>query len=297
VNAQTTREATVPQLFKLAEKAQAAVPKEGLSFDLAQRHIESDTLTEVIELVLSADPGTFDIDKMREAAGFPDEETTSEYGYPEGFSSKSPAEKLAVLTKHFPNLDASKVDELVLAIVNSGGLREGEEELLICPKPSMIANNYDDALIKVLEILGASRAFKNWRDGQLDNEHMRLTPKTMDAIAQMEQETPGDYLVFPVQMGMRHRGKSIRRARVCFEENEFGLGPLEVACYLLTTPERFGRWEDLGVDCAGIEYRFEVGGGFDDALCFYFYGGRLRFSRRWIDRVSGSFGSASGFLR
>lgn len=126
---------------------------------------------------------------------------------------------------------------------------------------------------------------------------MRLTEKTAAALKKLEEETPGDYLVFPAQLGSRHAGRSVRRARACFGAEEFGLGPFEVASYLLTTPERFTRWGDLVIDCAGVEYQPSPDKEFGHCLYFNFDYGRLHFSGRWTGDADGFFGSASGFLR
>lgn len=209
---------------------------------------------------------------------------------------KSPAEKLAVLARHWPTFDGSHVQRLAEDILNEGALGEGEETLVM-PKPSLLGSTYNDALSAMLSVLGQTRAFRNWREGQLGTSNMRLTEKTAAALKKLEEETPGDYLVFPAQFGTRHAGRSVRRARACFDEQEFGLGPYEVAAYLLTTPERFTRWEDLVIDCAGVEYKLSTVEGFGFCLYFDFNYGLLRFAYSWSVNAIDFSGSASGFLR
>ncbi|MCH8821006.1 hypothetical protein IID23_00605, partial [Patescibacteria group bacterium] len=159
------------------------------------------------------------------------EATESSYVYPEDYPFKPAFGKLLALSLPFPDLDGSKVDILSTELSRQTPL--GTEELLVCPKPSLIAGNYHEALVNVLELLGKTRNLKNQREGWLNSPFMELSEKTAEAIAKLERKTAGDYLVIPVQMGMRHRGRSVRRARECFIHNEFGLGPYEVVCYLL----------------------------------------------------------------
>lgn len=294
----------------LVDRRIVSLVMQGIPDDLAEETIKGHLnhaadLHQALRALLHADLTRVDAQQLKAilqglAIGpetYADEEIKSKYSYPQGFTFKTAAEKLLVLAKHFPELDGSYIGELADGYSRTGQLQSGEEELLVWPKPSRVAGNYNEALIQVLEMLGSTRPFQNWRDGQLGPELLRLTEKTAAALAKLEVETPGDYLVIPVQMGLRHRGRSVRRARVCMEEKEFGLGPLEVACYLLSCPERFGRWEDLAIDCAGVEYRLKPDGEFASCLYFCFDDGELHLGRRWADDTPGYFGSASGFLR
>ncbi|MBU0624750.1 hypothetical protein KKF05_00220 [Patescibacteria group bacterium] len=105
-----------------------------------------------------------------------------------------------------------------------------------------------------------------------------------------------DILVVPAQFGLRHRGRSVRRAREVFMANEFGLGAFAIGIMLLTHPEREVQWEQLHVDCAGDEFAPEAGGGFSGAPLFRFSGGGVGFSARWFDDAYEFCGSASAFL-
>ncbi len=105
-----------------------------------------------------------------------------------------------------------------------------------------------------------------------------------------------DTLVVPAQFGIRHRGRSVRRARETFTANEFGLGPFETGCMLLTHPERLEDYDDLWPDCAGSEYAPGEDGDFSGAPYFYFGDGEVGFGTSWVGHAREGFGSASAFL-
>jgi hypothetical protein len=95
---------------------------------------------------------------------------------------------------------------------------------------------------------------------------------------------------------MRHRGRSVRRAREYFTANEFGFGALHVGAIALTHPERYVRWEYLHTDCAGDELAPGADGDFSESPIFYFNDGKLRFDACGVSSAGGNSGSVSGFL-
>jgi len=139
--------------------------------------------------------------------------------------------------------------------------------------------------------------FYNYREGKIGAKYLRQherTAKKLEALA--EQQKGYDILVVAAQFGLRHRGRSVRRAREVFTANEFGLGAFEIGCMLLTHPERLQNYDDLWIDCAGDEYAPAADGDFSFAPFFYFDGGRVEFGSSWFDDAYDDFGSASGFL-
>ena len=94
---------------------------------------------------------------------------------------------------------------------------------------------------------------------------------------------------------MKHRGRSVRRACVCFTGSEFGLDPIAGGSIALTHPERFVRSSELDMDLAGAEFTPGADGGFSGAPDFFFYGGELVFDADYVACPLGGFGSASGF--
>jgi hypothetical protein len=229
---------------------------------------------------------------------YADEEVESNDGYPKEWSFKSVLEQVKVLQsfEEFKNLDATHV----IKIAEKYELPEVPEEadgLVVIPKLSKVASSYNEATELMTDLMAKHRKdWYNYRKGYLGPEYLRLTEKTQQALTKLERETPGDYLVIPVQTGLRHRGRSVRRARVMFGESEFGLGPYEVGIILLVHPERLQQYEHLSVDCAGCEYSPDAGGEFSHYLYFFWSGGELKFDDDRVDIAHRHYGSASGFF-
>lgn len=259
-----------------------AMDKEGLQRLLARGDEFVMAIAEVI------------VAKTRELSELPyaNEEVKSKYGYPKKFHYRSIEEQVAFWTQQYPDLDATHVADLTAA-----HLPEGAESWVVMPKPSNLGETYHDALEVVLDLIIKSRPFKNWREGQLSPDYFRLSEKTKQALDTLEKETPGDFLVIAVQFCKRHLGRSIRRARVCFASNEFGLGPYEVICMFLLHPEWIsGTEEEFYIFCAGAEYAPFAVGGFWGSLSVYWRDGRLALGYYDVDGADVYCGSASGFV-
>ena len=161
-------------------------------------------------------------------------------------------------------------------------------------EPGQLVQAYSPATVLMTELMAKRREdWCNYQEGRLDPERLRLIERTRKALAQREADTPGDFLILPVQTGLRHRGKSARRARVIFAGNEWGLGPYETGITLLVHPERLQKREHLRIDCAGCEYSPLASGEFSVYLRFYWDSGKLGFDFNWIIGASQDFGSAS----
>jgi hypothetical protein len=148
----------------------------------------------------------------------------------------------------------------------------------------------------VLNAIASKRKFHNSREGELGPSYLRQHSHSAAMFEQIGQQQKGDILIVPAQFGMRHRGRSVRRAREVMCANEFGLGAFAVGCMALTHPERYSRWDELDTDCGGDEYTPVAGDDFSGAPVFGFDDGRVRFVTRWFDNARGRFGSASAFL-
>jgi len=206
----------------------------------------------------------FERAEIEKVLPYADEEVASDYGYPDGFKIRSVQEQVKILLalEPFKKLDASHVEELA-----SRELSQDAEGWAVIPKLLKVAKNYHRALDIVLDLIAANRQFRNRRKGELTKKHLRLTEKTAKAHAKLDEQ-PGDFWVFPFQFGLRHAGSSVRRARVCFAENEFGLGVYEAAVLLLTHADRIAGPDQLYIDCAGIEYAPNADGDFFACLSF-----------------------------
>ena len=102
-----------------------------------------------------------------------------------------------------------------------------------------------EAVKLVLAKIAASRNFYNYREGEIPEpvSDDRSHGAAMDLIM---AEQKGDILIVPGQFGMRHRGRSVRRAREAMTHPEFGFGSVAVALCSLTHPERLVSYDDLG---------------------------------------------------
>ena len=202
------------------------------------------------------------------------------------------AEQIETLAKLF-NLDGAKAYAYAS---NLPALPEGAEGWFAVPRFEAVGNTYGDAVEKVIGLIAKSRKLKNWREGQLHEHYLRQSERTQWMMAKLVEGQEGDILVIPAQFGFRHRGKSVRRARETFYDNEFGLSSFTVGTMLLTHPEREVEWEQLHIDCSGDEYSPDADGQFVGAPFFNWHGGGLHFSSGWTNFASERYGSASGFL-
>ena len=234
----------------------------------------------------------FERAELERVLPFADEQTESSFGYPDGFRTRTVQEQLEVLKKHFPNLDASHVQELA-----KGELPEWAEGWAVIPKPEKVGT-YHEALAMAIDLLvKKDRKFKNWREGALTEKHLRLKEKTAQAHAKLNKQS-GDFWVIPFQFGLKWRGHSVRNAQVRFAESEFGLGPYEVAILLLTHPDRITGQGQLYIDCAGCEYSSGADGDFSACLYFYwndYYKPLVLYYYR-TDYVYRQWGAGSGLL-
>ncbi len=225
---------------------------------------------------------------------FASEEIASNYSYPEGYAVKPICEQLVVLAKHFPNLNSSPV---LACSKELPALSTDAEGWFVVPRFEKVAGNYNEAVEKVLGMIGSTRIFHNYRKGQSGPKYLRQSDRTTTALQMLGAKQQGDYLLIPAQFGLRHRGRSTRRVReIIGNSNEFGLGIFVTGCMLLSHPERLVKWEQLHIDCPGDEYSPGADGEFSVAPIFYFHDGRVKFDTYWVGDPGAHCGSASGFL-
>ena len=164
------------------------------------------------------------------------------------------------------------------------------------PEVTDPTQKYCQAVQLVHAKIVASRSFYNYREGQITPAQLRVHARTAHALDFIAETQKSDILIVAAQLGMRHRGKSVRQARGVFVANEFGLGAFAIGIILLTHPEREVQWEQLHVDCAGDEFSPGAGGVFSNAPVFDFDGGEVRFNAYWFGDAYWHFGSASAFV-
>lgn len=237
---------------------------------------------------------------------FKDEEVDSDYGYPSGYAPKSVTEQCNRLRDLFPGVGYPNQD--LLAQIEKGDIElpNGAEGWFAIPNiwgsgrvlTDLFGGGYAPAVQKMLDTIKTTRdgRFYNWRDGQIDSAHLRQTKRTEDFLAALsEAQGNPDILIVAAQFGIRHRGRSVRRAREVFALSEFGLGAFANGIMLLTHPERLQHYDDLWIDCAGDEFAPVADGDFSHAPLFVFRGGGVGFNASWAYDAGEGYGSASGF--
>ncbi len=235
---------------------------------------------------------------------YANEVVSSNYTYPKEYKGPKPiAEQVQTIASMF-GLDPTQALEFSK---NLPTLPEGAEGWFAIPKVSAVgkkqfpaitnkAEQYCEAVKLVHTKLADGRSFYNYRNGEIVPSKLRQHARTVDFLEHLEAEQQGDILIIAVQYGMRHRGKSVRRARETFASNEFGLGAFTIGCMALVHPERYVRWEELDTDCAGDEFAPDAVGGFSGSPFFSFNDGGLGFFADGVSLAYVRYGSVSAFV-
>lgn len=230
------------------------------------------------------------VERFSIANQYADEEVESSYGYLSGYKSKGITEQTNRLRELFPGIGYAN-EKLAEA-----GLPENAEGWFAIPRWEKVAPTYGEAVQKVLDLIKQTRngAFYNYRDGELGPDQLRQSAKAKSMFQKLgDEQKDQDILVVPAQFGIRHRGRSVRRAREVMNANECGLGAFAIGIMLLTHPERLQHYDDLWIDCAGDEFAPDADGDFSGSPYFRFRGGRVVFGTDDVDYARGRSGSAS----
>lgn len=293
--APSTVTARDPKGIKFMSIAEAAYNKARLSEEEAQRVNEASGLSELI--------GNF-IAENRTVKKFKDEEVNSNWTYPEEYKGPKPTENQI---KDIAKIFGLNPVAALKYTKNLPELPDGAEGWFAVPSVDALAKKYfpevQDSTEKycrairlVYEKIAASRSFCNNHEEQITPAHLRLSTRTAQALDQIIETQKGDILIIAAQLGMRHRGRSTRRALEVFVANEFGLGSLIVGSIVLTHPERLIRWKELDIDCPGDEFSPDADSRFAEAPYFYFVGDEVKLGMSCLSYAHGYYGSASGFL-
>lgn len=218
------------------------------------------------------------------------EEMASNYKYPKNYEVKGITEQVAIICKLFPKLETATYDKSIALRLLPGNA----EGWFAIPKCVAIGETYNDAVQSILDVMKEERKgnFRNWIEGKLDVENLLQSVRSANFWQQLEERQKGhDILIVPAQFGFHHRGRSIRRARAVFTEEEFGLGLFAVGIMLLTHPERVRQEDCLYAGCAGDEYLYNL-----HAPYFYFNEGQTSLSTRFIGFIDKGFGSVSAIM-
>jgi hypothetical protein len=225
---------------------------------------------------------------------FKDEEVESNYGYLSGYRKpKSITEQCNMLRQIFPGV-GNALEKLA-----ERDVPKPAEGWFAIPKWQTLGTTYSEAVQKVLDAIKKQRGkFYNYRDGQINDQRLRQTAKTASVFQKLgDEQKDHDILVVAAQFGIRHRGRSVRRAREVFLAGESGLGAFAIGIMILTHADRLQNLDDLWIDCAGDEFDDPVADvRFDHAPFFYFNDGVVKFDSYWFDGAYGRYGSASAFV-
>lgn len=233
---------------------------------------------------------------------YADEEVRSGYGYLSGYKKPEKiAYQIKIIHELFPQTtwEYFRPDE---EQIKSPDLAEG---LFAIPnwikRPEIFGPTYSAAVQKILDTLKKARdgAFHNYHEGAIDEKHLRQSVKSVEFWKNLaEAQGNTDILLVPAQFGIRHRGRSVRRARVIIDDTagECGLGAFAAGSMLLTHPNRLEHYDDLWIDLSGDEFSPDADGQFSESPFFKFLGDRLKFAAGPVDYAYESFGSASGFV-
>lgn len=271
----------------------------GLSKEEAQRVIENgDEFTEAMRTTAEQT-----IQRLRSPADFASEEVDSSYGYLSGYKPFGLTEQANLLRNQFSGLGYVNLEYQEKIEKGEIELPKHAEDWFCVPNwiknPTLFGETYSSAVKKILEVLkkAVGGKFYNYCEESIDEAHLRQSARSK-AFWEKLSESQGnpDILIVPIQLGLRHRGRSVRRARVVFLENEFGLGAFATGCLLLTHPKRLAQYDDLWINCAGDEFAPEADGQFVRAPYFSFSGGELGFGAGGVDDVNPCCGSASALL-
>jgi hypothetical protein len=243
------------------------------------------------------------IGKLSITNQFKDEEVASKYGYLSGYKPKGLTEQTSCLRELFPGLGYANQD--LLARTEKGGveLPQHAEGWFAIPNwtknPAVFGATYSEAVQKVLDTIKQSRGeLYNYREGQIDEKHLRQSAHSQKFWQDIsEAQCNGDILIVAAQFGLRHRGRSVRRAREVFQTNEFGLGAFANGIMILSHAERLMHYDDLWIDCSGDEFDDpDDDVRFDHAPFFRFRGGKVEFGTRYVGYALAFYGSSSGLV-
>lgn len=279
-------------------RSEIKVKFSGLSVESAQKFIGNgrefkNRVEEAVEAIIR---------EMTTPNKYADEEVGSSYTYPKEYKIKPIAEQVQTIATMF-GLDGTQALDFIKTLP---ALPEGAEGWFAIPKVSAVAKKYfpaiTDPALQYCEVLkfvhckvSENRSFINYREGQITTAQIRQHPRTQSFLELLESQQQGDILILAVQYGLRHKGKSIRRARETFSGNEFGLGAFAIGCMALVHPERYVRCGELDTYCPGDEFAPDADSVFSGALLWSFGGGELGFGTGDVSYASGCYGSVSAF--
>lgn len=240
------------------------------------------------------------IEENRRPNKYANEEVQSKYGYLSGYRKPiSITDQIDILRSHWPTLNPDSALRFMREVYGTLQFPEWIEGPFAIIRPGFFSDKYGEELEEIFKALVKDRKgkFQNYWEGQLGLEYLQQTEPTLGKLAMLMEQQPGsDILITAAQFGIRHRGRSVRRACEVLIGSEFGLGAKDNGTMILTNPIRIQHVDDLWIDCSGDRFSPEADGGFACAPCFGFSDGRLRFRVSGVAGAHDSYGSSSASL-
>lgn len=231
------------------------------------------------------------LEELSRSDDYSDKKVAVSYVYPKRYKVKPLDRQIAILMERF-GLSGSTA---LAYAENLPELPRDAEEWFAILRWERIAPTYGEAFEKVLSSIAHFRKFYNYHKGELGSKFLRQSVLTMKFLDRIGKEQQGDILIVAVQFGMRHRGRSVHRARAIFADNEFGLGGVGVGSMLVTHPKRLQSKKDLWIDCVGDEYAPLADGVFSDTMFFRFVDD-VELKTSYVGLENDQYGSVSGFV-
>jgi hypothetical protein len=229
---------------------------------------------------------------------FAGEQIESSFGYAPDYKLGDIDTQIKMLRKIFPDIGRPNQGLLRQSKEGRMELPAGAEGWFAIPHWSKVANTYSKAVEIVRSLLNQAYngRFNKYLQDQLGPQYLLETSKKLRAMEMLKQSQNEDILLIPAQFGVRHRGRSVRRACAVMNSCEFGLGIYEIGIMLLTHLNRLKHHNVLRIDCAGDEYRPDADSNLPCVLQFDFAGNWLGISYRPPRSVNIHHGSVSGFI-
>lgn len=226
--------------------------------------------------------------------------------YPKGWKATSVDQQLLKLVGLFPGINLSQVNGLAeSAAAFVAYVPKTADGIALLPRLSFLGELWDIAdpygsgygqiCRKIFCLVANDRSFHNEEgSNQMDERHIRIFADVREKLEELEAITRGDVLVKPFNFGDLYAGYSPRNARweaMNSNDHRLPLITAQVACLLLTMPDRLTAWGQLSIDCSGDEWDGNTDGRWFRCPCFYCDGSQIRFHT--AHNVS-DFGSDSG---
>ncbi len=248
------------------------------------------------------------INENRQSKQYLDEQAPSNSRYPSDYKGPKPIEQQIQLIAQLFKLDQTKALAFTKTLPELPNEAEG---WFAIPSPTALSERhydstedknrqYHNAVNQICmarsgqsEVVG----FNNYIVGKIDEDHLKLHPRTTEAYEKLsEDQDNSDILIVACQLGMKHRGKSVRKAITAFSSNEFGLDIIAAMAINLTHPTRFVRSDELDIDLPGNLYCSDADDEFVEAPHLCFIDDELELDVSRVEYYYNYYGSASGFL-